>query len=254
MVLSTAIYILVFLYGIVIGSFLNVCIYRIPKGEDIVKTSSHCMKCNHVLKWYDLFPIVSYFMLKGRCRYCGAKLSWQYPLIEGINGILYCIIIGVKGLHMNSLLYCLFVSALLVLSVIDIRTFEIPIGINCFVFFLGLFHVVVNFKDGWNYLLGFISVSAGLFALYVLMKGKGIGGGDIKLMAVSGLLLGWKENILAFFIACVLGSVLHLLRMKIEKKDHVLAFGPYLAMGIFISLLWGGKIVDWYINLLGIRI
>lgn len=254
MVSDIAIYILVFLYGIVIGSFLNVCIYRIPKGEDIVKTSSHCMKCNHELKWYDLFPIVSYFMLKGRCRYCGTKLSWQYPLIEGINGILYCIIIGVKDVHMNSVLYCLLVSALLVLSVIDIRTFEIPIGINCFIFFLGVFHVVVNFKDAWNYLLGVISVSVGLFALYVLMKGKGIGGGDIKLMAVSGLLLGWKENILAFFIACVLGSVIHLLRMKIEKKDHVLAFGPYLATGIFISLLWGGKIVDWYINLLGIRI
>lgn len=251
--MNTVIYILVFLYGIVIGSFLNVCIYRIPKGEDIIKTSSHCMKCNHILKWYDLFPIVSYLALRGKCRYCGTSLSRQYPMIEAINGILYCIIIRVKGVHINSLLYCLLISALLVLSVIDIRTFEIPIGINRFILVLGILHLITNFKDVLNYSLGFVSVSAGLLVLYCLMGGKGIGGGDIKLMAVSGLLLGWKGNILAFLIACILGSIIHLFRMKIEKKDHVLAFGPYLAMGIFISLLWGENIVDWYINLLGFQ-
>ena len=252
--MNIVIYILVFFYGIVIGSFLNVCIYRIPKGEDIIKTSSHCMKCNHILKWYDLFPIVSYLGLRGKCRYCGTSLSRQYPMIEAINGILYCVIIGVKGVHINSLLYCLLISALLVLSVIDIRTFEIPIGINRFILVLGMLHLIVNFKDALNYSLGFVSVSAGLFVLYCLMGGKGIGGGDIKLMAVSGLLLGWKENILAFLIACILGSIIHLLRMKIEKADHVLAFGPYLAMGIFISLLWGENIVNWYINLLDFQI
>lgn len=251
--MNTVIYIIVFLYGIVIGSFLNVCIYRIPKGEDIVRTSSHCMKCNHDLKWYDLFPIVSFLWLGGKCRYCGTKLSLQYPVIEGINGVLYCIIIGVKGINANSLLYCLFVSALLTLSVIDIRTLEIPVGINGFILVLGILHVIMNYRDFWNYGLGFISVSAGLLIIYYLLKGNGIGGGDIKLMAVSGLLLGWKENILAFLLACIVGSMIHVARMKIEKTDHVLAFGPYLSAGIIISLLWGEEIVNWYIKLLGIQ-
>lgn len=249
---SSIIYIIVFLYGIVIGSFLNVCIYRIPKGEDIVKISSHCMKCNHTLKWYDLFPIFSFLWLKGKCRYCGTKLSIQYPLVELLNGILYCIIVFVKGVNGNSLIYCLFTSALLVLSVIDIKVYEIPIGVNRFIFVLGFVHLIMNYRQIWNYCLGFISVSAGLFLLYCILKGNGIGGGDIKLMAVSGLLLGWKENILAFLLACILGSVIHLLRMKIEKADHVLAFGPYLAAGIFVSLLWGESLVNWYIKLLGI--
>ena len=252
MELNIVIYSIVFLYGIVIGSFLNVCIYRIPKGEDIIRTSSHCMECNHVLKWYDLFPIFSYLLLGGKCRYCKKKLSLQYPLIEAANGLLYCLIILVKGINVNSLIYCFLVSALLTLSIIDIRIYEIPGGITCFILILGILHTIINYHNFWNYSLGFFSVSAGLFLLYCIMQGNGIGGGDIKLMAVSGLLLGWKENILAFLLACIIGSIIHLLRMRIEKVSHVLAFGPYLAMGILISLLWGKTIVGWYINLLGI--
>ena len=243
------IYILVFLYGIVIGSFLNVCIYRIPKGEDIVKTSSHCMNCGHILKWYDLFPVFSFLALKGKCRYCGIKLSVQYPIIEVFNGILYCFIVGVKGVNANSIIYCLFASALLTLSVIDFRTMEIPVGINYFILVLGILHLVLNYRRIWDYGLGFLSVSAGLFVLYLATKGRAIGGGDIKLMAVSGLLLGVKANFLAFILACILGSVIHILRMKITKADHVLALGPYLAASIYISLLWGEKLIAWYMGL-----
>ena len=250
MLYTIPIYIVVFLYGIVIGSFLNVCIYRIPKGEDIVKTNSHCMVCGKQLKWYDLFPVISFLVLRGKCRYCGTKLSWQYPLIESLNGILYCLVIAVKGVNINSIIYCLFVSALLTLSVIDFRTFEIPIGINKFILCLGMIHVIVNYHRILDFGLGFLSVSAGLFVLYWLTKGRGIGGGDIKLMAVSGLLLGAKCNILSFLLACILGSVIHIMRMKISKADHVLALGPYLAMGIVISLLWGERLIDWYFNLL----
>ena len=242
-------YILVFLYGIVIGSFVNVCIYRIPKGEDIVKTSSHCMSCGHKLTWYDLFPVFSFLVLKGRCRYCGIKLSIQYPVIELINGLLYCLIVGVKGVNISSILYCLLASALLTLSVIDFRTLEIPLGINIFILVIGIVHVIINFQGILNYSLGFLSVSMGLFILYQITGGRGIGGGDIKLMAVSGLFLGVIGNILAFILACILGSVIHILRMKIAKADHVLAFGPYLAMGIMISLLWGNTIISWYMSL-----
>ncbi len=246
MLYTLPIYIVVFLYGIIIGSFLNVCIYRIPKGEDIVKTNSHCMVCGKQLKWYDLFPVISFLCLKGRCRYCKTKLSWQYPLVECLNGILYCLVIAVKGMNLNSILYCLFVSALLTLSIIDFRTFEIPPGINLFILILGIVHGAVNYRDILNYSLGFLSVSTGLLVLYWITKGRGIGGGDIKLMAVSGLLLGWKCNILAFFLACIIGSIIHILRMKIRKADHVLALGPYLAVGILISLLWGETFMVWY--------
>lgn len=249
MLIYIPLYIFVFLYGIVIGSFVNVCICRIPKGEDIVKTSSHCMNCGHNLTWYDLFPVFSFLALKGKCRYCGTKLSIQYPVIEIINGMLYCLIVGVKGVNLNSMMYCLLASALLTLSVIDVRTLEIPVGINLFLLVLGMLHVMVNIHEILDYGLGFLSVSLGLFVLYQASKGKGIGGGDIKLMAVSGLFLGIKGNVLAFILACILGSVLHILRMKITKADHVLAFGPYLALGIMISLLWGDAILNWYMNL-----
>ena len=123
-------YIIVFLYGIVIGSFLNVCIYRIPEKQNIVKVRSHCMSCGYQLRWYDLIPLFSYICLGGRCRKCRAKLSVQYPLIEALNGSLYVVIVYVNGVSVESLLYCLLTSALITLSMIDVRTYEIPFGIN----------------------------------------------------------------------------------------------------------------------------
>ena len=108
---TALLYIFAFLYGIVIGSFLNVCIYRIPKKESIVTVGSHCMKCDHRLAWYDLFPLFSYLFLRGKCRYCGAKLARQYPLVEGANGILYLIVFAIHGWNMESVLYCFLTSA-----------------------------------------------------------------------------------------------------------------------------------------------
>ena len=135
---------IIFLFGIVIGSFLNVCIYRIPKGEDIVKVNSHCMSCGYQLKWYDLVPILSYICLGGKCRKCKTKLSCQYPLIEAANGLLYVLIFAVNGLNIESGLYSLMASALLVLSVIDFRTYEIPFGINVFIFIIAIIHLVLD--------------------------------------------------------------------------------------------------------------
>lgn len=246
MIPTILLYIIIFIFGIVIGSFLNVCIYRIPKKEDIVKISSHCMSCNYNLKWYDLIPLFSYIFLGGRCRKCKTKLSIQYPLIEGLNGILYVLVVAVNGFTIESLLYCLMFSALVTLSVIDFRTYEIPFGINLFILALGLIRVAVDYKNFLNYLIGFISVSGFLYLLYLVTKGRGIGGGDIKLMAVSGLMLGWKCNILALAFGCIIGSVIHLIRMKISKEDHVLALGPYLSVGIMIAALWGDMLLQWY--------
>lgn len=248
MIPTILLYITIFLFGIVIGSFLNVCIYRIPKKENIVKIRSHCMECNYQLKWYDLVPLFSYIFLGGRCRKCKTRLSVQYPLIEGLNGILYVLIVTVNGLTIESLLYCLMFSALVTLSVIDFRTYEIPLGINLFILALGLIRVGLDYKNFLNYLIGFLSVSGFLYLLYLLTKGRGIGGGDIKLMAVSGLMLGWKCNILALAFGCILGSVIHLIRMKVSKEDHVLALGPYLSVGIMIATLWGNDLIGWYLT------
>ena len=241
-------YLITFLFGIVIGSFLNVCIYRIPKKEDIVRARSHCMSCGYQLKWYDMFPVISYVALGGRCRKCKARLSVQYPLIEALNGVAYVLVLLVKGVSVESLLYCLLFSALLVLSIIDFRTYEIPLGINLFILALGLVRLITDLSNWTEYLIGLVAVSAVLAILYYATKGRAIGGGDVKLMAACGLLLGWKLVILAFLLGCVLGSVIHVIRMKVSGESRVLAMGPYLSMGVFIAAMWGDQMLQWYLG------
>ena len=243
-------YIIVFLYGIVIGSFLNVLIYRIPKEENIVTTRSHCMSCGYQLKWFDLVPLFSYLALGGKCRKCKTKLSVQYPLIEGLNGVLYLVVFAKYGLSVDSLLYCLLFSTLLALSVIDFRTYEIPEGFNYFILALGLIHTLMNLDNWLEYVIGLVTVSGVLAIIYYVSGGTAIGGGDVKLMAATGLLLGWKINLFAFVTGCILGSVIHIIRMKVSKEDHVLAMGPYLALGTAIAVLWGSEFVTWYIGML----
>lgn len=246
-------YIMVFLFGIVIGSFLNVCILRIPIKESIAKDRSHCMSCGYQLKWYDLVPLFSYIFLRGKCRKCRAHISIQYPLVEALNGVLYVLVFFINGWSIDSMIYCLFTSALIVLSVIDFRTYEIPFGINLFILTLGLIHLVIHLGDWVNHLIGLVCVSGFLWILYQLSAGRAIGGGDIKLMAAAGLLLGWKMIILAFFLGCVLGSVIHIARMKISRESHVLAMGPYLAAGCFLALLWGVPFLNWYLGLMTVN-
>ncbi len=245
------IFIVIFLYGIVIGSFLNVCIYRIPNKENIVTTRSHCMSCGHQLKWYELLPLISFVVQKGKCRECGTKLSVQYPLIEGLNGVLYVITFYINGLTIDSLLYCLLISALLALSVIDERTHEIPIGFNIFILCLGIIMTVLHYDDWLNHVIGFFAVSVFIEIIIIVTRGRGMGGGDMKLMATAGLMLGWKEIILAFILGCILGAVIHVLRMKIKGAERVLAFGPYLSLGILISVWFGAPLITWYLGLLG---
>ena len=239
---------LVFLYGIVIGSFLNVLIYRLPKKENIVTTRSHCMNCGYQLKWYDLVPIFSYLALGGRCRKCKTRISVQYPIIETLNGVLYLIVFIRFGMSVDSLLYCLLFSALLTLSVIDFRTYEIPVGINVFILLLGLIRVVTDWNNWLEYLIGFLAVSVFLYLIYIVTKGRGIGGGDVKLMAVCGLVIGWKLILLGFFLGCIIGSICHLIRMKISNESHVLAMGPYLSIGVMIAALVGNQMINWYVT------
>ena len=246
------IYITIFLFGIVIGSFLNVCILRIPNHETVVTERSHCMNCGYQLSWYDMVPVFSWLCLGGKCRKCKTPISPQYPIVEAVNGILYMVVFAVNGFSLESILYCLFVSALLVLSVIDWRTYEIPIGINIFILVLGILHTALDYSNWLTYVVGFFSVSLFLFLLLWISKGRAIGGGDVKLMAVAGLLLGWKLAILAFFIGCIVGSVIHLLRMKLSGADKVLAMGPYLSVGLFIAALWGNAMIGWYLGMFSV--
>lgn len=248
--------VVVFLYGIVIGSFLNVCIYRIPAGESIVKVRSHCMNCNYQLRWYDLIPLFSWLCYRGKCRKCGQKISVQYPLIEALNGIIYVMIFIINGFDTGeqllvSVLYCLLVSALLGLSVIDWRTYEIPFGFNVFISILGYIRLALDHENWSEYVIGFFVVSVFLELILWISGGRAIGGGDVRLMATCGLLLGWKNIILAFVAGCILGSVIHIIRMKRTGAEHVLAMGPYLAAGVMIAALWGEPLIDGYLHLIG---
>ncbi len=241
-------YVFAFLFGIVIGSFLNVCIYRIPKHEGIVTERSHCMNCGYQLKWYDLVPLFSWLFLRGRCRKCKTKISKQYPIVEASNGLLYLLIFYVNGWNIVSILYCAMASALLALSVIDWRTYEIPFGMNLFLFLLGIIRLVLDYQNWSDYIIGFAAVSVFLAILFYASKGRAIGGGDVKLMAACGLLLGWKLILLAFVIGCILGSVIHMIRMKVSDAEHVLAMGPYLSAGILIAALFGNQFISMYMS------
>ncbi len=251
------VYIFVFLYGIVFGSFLNVCIYRLPVGESIVKVNSHCMTCGKRLHWYELIPLFSWIFLRGRCHGCHSKISVQYPLIEAANGLLFVLCLAVKGLTLDMLLCQALMSALLVLSVIDARTKEISNGINIFIAVIGLMRAVVTIipiiKSGGSVLdvvLGPVVVSGVLLLILIISGGGAIGGGDVKLMAAAGLFLGLKCTLLALVIGCIAGSVIHVALMKIRHLGRELAMGPYLSLGIAVAALWGSEITAWYLHIL----
>ena len=261
---------IVFIFGLLIGSFLNVCILRIPLKETIVSERSHCMTCGHTLAWYDLFPLFSWVFLGGKCRYCKAKISKQYPIVEFINGVMAVLCFAFSDFRISSMingsmgykeiLYSLIVtilsallcSVLIVISVIDWRSFEIPIGTNIFILGLGIVRLVLNLimygTDGnWlEYVIGFFMVSIPLAIIYYASKGRAIGGGDVKLMAVAGLFLGWKLALVALITGCLYGSVIHIIRMKVSGEGKQLAMGPYLSAGIVTALWFGQYIVEWY--------
>lgn len=242
-------YIIIFIFGIVVGSFVNVLIYRLPKNENIVVVNSHCMSCGHRLGWYDLVPLFSWVFLKGRCRYCKTKISIQYPLVEAINGFGYVLVFMVCGFNISSILYALCFSMLVAISVIDWRTYEIPVGLNITILALGIIQCILDYGNWQLYLIGMVSVSGFLLMLLLATGGRGIGGGDVKLMFAAGLFIGWKKIILALVVGCIMGSVIHLILMKVSKKGRMLAFGPYLSAGILLAILFGEQIINWYLGI-----
>lgn len=187
----------------------------------------------------------------GICRILQEKMKTIcYLSVMVLNGILYVLVFSIYQWTYLSVIYCLSVSALIVLSVVDYKIYEIPSNLNLLLGFLGVVRLVMDISNIWTYLLGFGSVSFLLLLIYYFTKGKGIGGGDIKLMAAAGLLIGFPKIVLAFILGCILGSILHILRMKIRNEGSILAFGPYLSAGIVIAMLYGEQLIRWYLNLL----
>ena len=240
------------LLGACVGSFCNVLIYRIPKGEEFVRTPSHCMTCGHQLRWYELVPVLSWLVQGGKCRGCGVKLSAQYPIVEAANGFMW-LLTGIlfRGDWLTVGLYCGLFSLLLVASVIDWREFIIPNGINLAIFLLGLVRLATDLQNWLFYLIGMLAVSLVFLLLHILTGGNGLGMGDVKLVAAAGLLLGWPKMILAVLIGSVSGALIHSVRMK-RGAGRKLAFGPYLAAGIWLSALVGEPLIRAYLGLFGL--
>ncbi|MBR1874113.1 MAG: prepilin peptidase [Eubacterium sp.] len=249
-------YPVVFIYGIVIGSFLNVCIYRIPKDENIATVNSHCMSCGHRLKWYDLIPLFSWIFLRGKCRYCGERISVQYPIVESVNGLLYIAIFFINGWSVESSLWCIVTSCLIVIAVIDYRTMLIPVGSYFVILLIGIVHMLLDLNNWWDYVIG--AVGAGVFLLlcalvFRLVTGKGgLGLGDIELMVCAGMCLGIRRVFFVIVIGCVAGAIIEGIRMAVTKNKGKFAFGPYLSAAIFIGLMWGQAMFDWYVGLAGL--
>lgn len=246
----------IFVLGLLIGSFLNVCIYRIPLEKTIVKGRSYCPECNALIPWYLNIPIISYVALKGRCRDCNAPISPVYPIVELANGLLFLAAYGAFGLSITGLLAAAVFSALLVLSVIDYRIQIIPDGLVIFLAVVGLANAlfqILYWGAPWHlYVIGIFAASVPLLVMGLLYQ-DGVGGGDIKLMAAIGLFVGWKLALLSLFLGAVYGLlytvVLLLLRQKVGRKTAI-PFGPFLALGILTSILAGDRMIDWYLNLL----
>ena len=252
--LYTVLFLFVFLVGICVGSFLNVLVYRIPNGISFVKGRSFCPKCRTPLTGRDLVPIFSFLFLKGRCRTCKEKISWRYPLIEALTGILFLLVFFRFDFTMQAVTICIAAAMLLTISLIDLDTMTIPNGLVIAMIVPAVLSVF--FGDGTGLLsraIGFFVLSLPMFLLNFLIDDC-FGGGDIKLMAVCGFMLGWQNTLLAGFIGLLTGgiaAVALLLAKKKEKKQHI-PFGPFLAFGIFIAMMWGQTIIGGYLSFFGL--
>ncbi len=245
-----------FVLGALIGSFLNVCIYRIPAGKSVVSPPSSCPVCNHRIRWFENIPIVSYLFLGGKCSSCKLKISLRYPAIEALAGLLFVLVYSSFGYSPVTLVYWLFAATLIVITFIDfdhqiipdiISLPGIPIGFACSFF--------IPWLSWLDSLLGILLGGGILFAvawLYeVLAKREGMGGGDIKLLAMLGAFLGWNAILPVIFIASLVGSLVGVPVMIMQKKDSRLAipFGPFLAGAALVYLFWGKQIIYWYLHL-----
>lgn len=242
----------------VVGSFLNVCICRMPKDESIVSPPSHCPHCSYRIRWYDNIPLVSYILLCGKCRGCGTAISLQYPLVELLNGVLTLLLFLRFGPTPAFAALFLFCSALVTVTFIDIEHQIIPDEISLSGIVIGF--ALSFFLKGHNWLNSLLGILLGGGCLllvaytYQRLTGKdGMGGGDIKLLAMMGAFLGWKAVPFIIFVSSLIGSVIGVSIMLMQKKDSKLAipFGPYLALGAILYIFYGRQLIHWYLSLSG---
>ena len=236
--MEIALSILAFLLGTVVGSFLNVCIYRLPEKKSIISPGSHCPHCHTPIKWYDNIPLLSFALLKGRCRYCQKPISRQYPLVEFITGLFTFFIYFDYGFSLTGIIYLFFIYALIVISFIDLKWQIIPDVISVPGIFGGLMASFclpyLSFKDSVCGALlggGFLFIVA--YGYYFIRKKEGMGGGDIKLLAMIGAFLGWRAIPFVLFSASVMGSIIGILWILFQGKDRnfPIPFAPFLALG-----------------------
>lgn len=245
-------YVIVGLLGLFIGSFLNVCICRIPNKESIAFPASHCTSCAHKLGIFDLFPLFSWIFLKGKCRYCSEKISVQYPIIEFTNMILWLFLFWQFGLTLKFIFSAVIFSILLVLTVIDIYHMILPDVLVLCCLVMCVFYTVFVRGQYIDSLLGLVLGGGFFFLIVLLSKGRAMGMGDVKLVAVLSFLIGFKATILACGLAFVIGAVccvILLSRKKVEGRTAV-PFGPFICVGFAISFLYAEPIVNWYLSLM----
>lgn len=266
------------IFGLIIGSFLNVCIVRLPGGRSVAKPASHCPRCKEPIRFYDNVPILSFFLLRGRCRNCGEPISWRYPLVELLNCLVYYWTMRVFGPGGEALLIMAFCSALIVITFIDYDHQIIPDVITLPGMLVGLslapfvmypladplpFHLGPLLPQAGTYLTAFLNSLIGLFLggapLFAigwlwekLRHVEAMGGGDVKLMGMVGSFLGWKGALLTIMIGALSGSLfgILLIALKRHKMEKVIPFGPFLAVGALASAFYGSDIIAWYLGLM----
>jgi len=245
----------IIIIGLIVGSFLNVCIYRIPRNMSIVKPRSKCTNCDHQIKAWENIPILSYIILRGICSNCKTKISTRYPLIELLNAVIYYIIYYHFGLSIQFALLAFLFSIVIVLTFIDIDFQLLPNKLLLISLIPIIFFVLLQNKDNLlNHLIGSIV----LLSIFLIIGYLGklvytvdsMGMGDVKYAAIIGLFLGWKVGLLAFVVSFFSAAVLILVLSIIGKvsRKQKLAFGPFLSLGLFISFFWGKYIIDWYLR------
>ncbi|MGZ3772461.1 MAG: prepilin peptidase [Pseudobdellovibrionaceae bacterium] len=249
-------YIFFFLLGAIFGSFGNVIVYRLPKGESIVKPRSYCYSCKTQIKWYDNIPILSWFLLRGRCRNCHSKFSFRYSLVEIIMAVLFALSYHYAGLSWSLLEYLIFVFGLVVCTFIDFDHMILPDEFTLSGIVIGLIGAALNphreFLDAlYGVLMGGGFLWGMAYVYYLLTKQEGMGGGDIKLLAWIGALLGWKAIPFVIMSSAIIGSVIGLIMARKQNAGlkTVIPFGPYLSLGAILYLFGGETIALWYVDL-----
>lgn len=245
----------IFFVGLCVGSFLNVCIYRIPNGRSIVRPASACPGCGTPIRWYDNIPVFSYIILRGRCRSCQTKVSLRYPMVEMLTGLFALVVWLHFGPTWQSMVYFLFIAALLVITFVDIDHQIIPNEISIPGIPIGF---ALSFLPGapvWqDALIGIVVGGGSLYAIiwiyFLLTRRQGMGLGDVKLLAMIGAFTGWRGVLFTIMASSFIGTVVGLAEMIRTRQGMKLAipFGPFLAIGAVIYIFFGPQLIDWYLH------